>query len=82
MWQTLITSDDFATVAFWALVCGAFVATAAMEMWRKHQATKMATELKLEMLARGMSADEIERVIAVRPGNSKGPAPTQPDAKK
>ena len=82
MWQTLITSEDFATVAFWALVCGAFVAAAAMDMWRKHQATKMATELKMEMLARGMSADEIERVISARQGVPKDLAETKLLAKK
>jgi hypothetical protein len=49
-------------------VFGTIIAIAGMLTWRKHQATKMETELKMEMLARGMSADEIERVLAARPG--------------
>ncbi len=48
-------------------VFGTIIAIAGMITWRKHQASKMQTELKLEMLARGLSADEIERVLAAKP---------------
>ena len=37
-----------------------------MSTWRKHQATKMENELKAEMVAAGMSAAEIERVLAAK----------------
>ena len=37
-----------------------------MIVWRKHRATRMASEMKLEMIAAGMSADEIERVLGAR----------------
>jgi hypothetical protein len=37
-----------------------------MLVWRKHRATRMASEMKLEMIAAGMSADEIERVLAAK----------------
>jgi len=39
---------------------------AGMLIWRRHQATRMANEMKLEMLSEGMSADEIERVLAAK----------------
>jgi hypothetical protein len=39
----------------------------AMRTWRKHQATKMEIELKHEMVAAGMSAAEIERILAAKP---------------
>jgi hypothetical protein len=47
-------------------VFGTIIAVAGMLTWRKHQATKMETELKMEMLARGMSADDIERILAAK----------------
>jgi len=37
-----------------------------MLVWRKHRTTQMASEMKLEMIATGMSADEIERVLAAK----------------
>jgi len=37
-----------------------------MLVWRKHRATQMTSEMKLEMIAAGMSADEIERVLAAK----------------
>jgi hypothetical protein len=39
---------------------------AGMVVWRRHQATRMANDLKMEMLAHGMSAEEIERVLAAK----------------
>ncbi len=50
-------------------VFGTIIAIAGMVTWRKHQASKMQTELKIEMLARGLSADEIERVLAAKPSS-------------
>jgi hypothetical protein len=42
------------------------LAIAGMVTWRKHRATKFAHDLKAEMIAAGMSADEIERVLAAK----------------
>jgi hypothetical protein len=42
----------------------------------------METELKMEMLARGMSAADIERVIAAKATDPKKLAETQAYAKK
>lgn len=39
---------------------------AGMVTWRKHRATKFAHDLKAEMIAAGMSADEIERVLSAK----------------
>jgi hypothetical protein len=39
---------------------------AGMRTWRKYQATKLEHDLKAEMIAAGMSADEIERVLAAK----------------
>jgi hypothetical protein len=59
----------FATIAV-LLVFGlpalTIFAVAAMTTWRKHRATKFAHDLKAEMIAAGMSADEIERVLSAK----------------
>ena len=36
--------------------------------WRLHRRTEMEAALKQEMLQRGMSAEEIERVLSARMG--------------
>ncbi len=50
----------------WLLLTVLILAIAGMRTWRRFQEAKMETELKLEMLANGMSADEIERVLAAK----------------
>jgi len=37
-----------------------------MRTWRKHQATKLEIELKSQMVSAGMTADEIERILAAK----------------
>jgi hypothetical protein len=37
-----------------------------MFTWRKHSVAKMELDLKSEMVAAGMSADEIQRVLAAK----------------
>jgi hypothetical protein len=39
---------------------------AGMWTWRKHQGVKMESDLKAEMIASGMSANDIERVLAAK----------------
>jgi hypothetical protein len=46
--------------------CTKLAVTYGVKNWRKHEAAKMDHGLKLEMLGRGMGAEEIERVLAAR----------------
>lgn len=41
----------------------AFVAVVGIMQWRKHRQNEMNFKLKQEMIQRGMSVDEIERVL-------------------
>jgi len=59
------------TMIFWSaivLICVVPTITYYVYRWRK---IEIDAELKREMLARGMSADEIERVLAA--GSPSGP---------
>jgi hypothetical protein len=47
-----------------ALCLGTFLLTWAVIQWRLHRRAEMEAVLKKQMLDRGMSADEIERVIS------------------
>jgi hypothetical protein len=67
MIQILSENPQFIPAVFGIVaVFGTIMAVAGMATWRKHQATKLEAELKMEMLARGMSAEEIERVLAAK----------------
>lgn len=52
-------------VAVLVLTLGAVIALVAIvaTQWRMHKRTEVEAALKQEMLARGMSAEDIERVI-------------------
>jgi hypothetical protein len=39
---------------------------AGIKAWRVSEANKLDNDLKMEMVARGMSADEIERVLKAK----------------
>jgi hypothetical protein len=68
MFEILSQNPEFVpAIGGMVAVFGTIIAVAGMLTWRKHQVTKMETELKMEMLARGMSAEEIERVLAAKP---------------
>ena len=56
------------------LVCGAVIAvgTVGAVQYRKFRQIQEETTLKLEMLERGMSADEIAQVIAAGRSRSSG----------
>ena len=59
----------FSTIAmaiFFGSIALTILGVAGMRTWRKHQATKMESDLKAEMIAAGMSADDIERVLAAK----------------
>lgn len=68
MWDTLSKADPEALGAFaiYSLVAITIIAVTGMKIWRGHQREKMDTELKMDMVARGMSADEIERVLKAK----------------
>lgn len=69
MFDTVSQEPQFVfVIILTAIVFGSMALTvlgvAGMVMVRRHQATRMAHDLKMEMIAQGMSADEIERVLA------------------
>jgi hypothetical protein len=66
MWDSL-SGHDIA-IMFVASVAGiAFVAGRVLIALRVRRETYVAAELKLEMIKRGMSADEIEQVLDATP---------------
>jgi hypothetical protein len=71
MWNAFYGhSSDLAAVLAISAICIAVVATAGIKAWCRTQAGKHDAELKLEMIARGMSADEITRVLAAKSTDS------------
>lgn len=64
MWDTFnIDPKQLAAVLAISAICIAFVANVAIKAWQENEAKKHDTELKLEMISRGMSADDITRVL-------------------
>jgi hypothetical protein len=55
-----------------AITLSALIALVAIiaTQWRMHKRTEVEAALKQEMLARGMSAEDIERVIKAGASNS------------
>lgn len=51
------------------LIAITILAIAGMAFFRKYKIAKLDADLKMNMLDRGMSAEEIERVITAKPGN-------------
>jgi len=66
-----------AALTFFLLLTVTIVTLAGMKTWRKHQATKIDAELKMEMIARGMSADDIERILTTKSSDGGRLASTQ-----
>jgi hypothetical protein len=58
----LANPANFFWLAIAVIVCLPVVA----EYWRKMRKDELDANLKQDMLARGMSADEIERVLSAR----------------
>jgi hypothetical protein len=72
MWETFQTNPgEFGMVATYSLIALAVVAAIGIKAWRNNEAGKRDAELKMEMIARGMSADEIERVLAAKSDDPK-----------
>jgi len=51
---------------FWLVVTVIVCVPVVAECWRKMRRDELNAGLKQDMIARGMSADEIERVLAAR----------------
>ena len=51
---------------FWFTVAFIVCVPVAAECWRKVRKHEIDADLKRDMIARGMSADEIERILAAR----------------
>ena len=96
MWDSLSNSPSFAALLdslsddpgnaavaiFFFMLFLTIIAAGAIPAWRKHAAAKMDHELKLEMVARGMSADEIERVLTAKSSQKPDLDETQPYPKR
>jgi hypothetical protein len=82
MWDSLSADPGSAAMAiFFIMLFLTIISAGAIPAWRKHAAAKMDHELKLEMVAHGMSADEIERVLKAK--SAKGALDeTQPYPKR
>jgi hypothetical protein len=57
-----------AMIIVFGSIASTILGVAGMIIWRKHAAAKMEHDLKSEMVAGGMSADEIQRVMAAKIG--------------
>jgi hypothetical protein len=62
MSEVLFNPINVFWLAIVAMVCVPF----GLEYWRKVRKDELDASLKHEMIARGMSADEIERVLAAK----------------
>lgn len=64
--------ERLALLVFFVVTGVTLIATTLITQWRKHRQAEMDAALKQEMLQRGMSAEEIERVLAAgRPKKSE-----------
>jgi hypothetical protein len=58
-----MSSNDLAVVIFFTIVCLTGIIGFMGTLWFKHRRTEMEIALKQDMLNRGMSAEDIERVM-------------------
>jgi len=68
LWESLTGDPDRLRAAFFYVlpVLVTIVLVFGITAWRKNEANKRDSELKLEMLSKGMSADEIARVLTAK----------------
>lgn len=59
----LIGYGEAVGVAFFVAVAAVWIAAMSLKAWRRHRESAYNARLKQMMIERGMSADEIERVI-------------------
>jgi len=70
-----IFSND--TMIFWAAIVLLATVPTGLAIWHKTKLAAMDADLKMKMLEMGMSADEIERVLAAE-GHSDGESKRRP----
>jgi hypothetical protein len=66
MLEKLAANNDFGQMVAFGFLMLAVVAWHGISAWRKHRALQLEAELKMEMVSRGMTADDIERVLIAR----------------
>jgi hypothetical protein len=72
MWDIFRSDPEkLGGVLFCAIVVVGVLGYAGIKAWRKNEAGKRDAELKLEMIAKGMSAVDIERVLAAKSVDSR-----------
>jgi predicted negative regulator of RcsB-dependent stress response len=81
MWEYVVTNHDFGALVAFCVLAMAIVAWHGTNAWRKHQATKLEADLKLEMVSRGISAGDIERVLAAKLSSDPVSRYSQPNVK-
>jgi hypothetical protein len=81
MWQSM-NSGDIAGMVVACGICVTIIIAKAIKARRESEESRLAAQLKMEMIARGMSADEIERVLAARLSVDSSLAATRAYAEK
>jgi hypothetical protein len=72
MWDVFQSDPEkLGGVIFWAIIVIGVLGYAGIKAWRYNEAGKRDAELKLEMIAKGMSAADIERILAAKAVDSK-----------
>ncbi len=66
-WNNLFQEDIIVPLALFGLMGVALVVVLITQTWRAVATHRADVELKRDMVARGMSVQEIERVLAARP---------------
>jgi hypothetical protein len=67
MWETFNNSPQhWGAVLLSVAIVSCILGLAAIRAWRESEAKKLDSDLKMEMVSRGMSADEIERVLKAK----------------
>lgn len=78
MWDSTMWDS---MVPFYCVAALAILGAVVVKAWLNNEAGKRDTELKLEMVAKGMSADDIERVLAAKSKVGDELCETQPHEK-
>ena len=72
MWETFQADPEkFGPTVLYCAIALVILGGAGLKAWRKNESGKRDAELKLEMLARGMSADDIVRVLEAKTDGAK-----------
>lgn len=62
-WNTLLRDDDFSLLLFLSLAALVALVTVITVQWRRIRVAEAEAALKLRMVERGLSVEEIERVL-------------------